>query len=413
MKQLFIQFYFLFIFYNLNAQFDCGERYKDKIFSQVKITEGIVYGENYTSKGILKTLKFDIYEPVGDTSSERAVLVFMHGGAYWYGDEKHPECTLMGNRLAKMGYVVISPNYRLEPSILSLLSNENMVKAVGRGIQDTKAIIRFLDKNILEDGNTWRLSRQNFFMGGASAGALNGLHLIFLDENDTLQNDWKTYLDEIGGLEGTSGTPGYSSKVAGIISISGALGDVNFMNNNQTPFVSIHNTKDPQIPFNSGHPYSIPILPNIDGANVLHQRAIELGIKNPFYIIPTLDHTAYESLGKAVQPYFDSTVFYMVNFMRDIMGCSEAIAIFQPKNIPNLRIYPNPGNEFFVIDTKSINAEIDKIQIFDITGKMIQEVNVNESITKIDANLYAPGLYLIQAIKTDGTLLGKTKWQKL
>jgi|JI10StandDraft_1071094.scaffolds.fasta_scaffold3107668_2 hypothetical protein len=60
-----------------------------------------------------------------------------------------------------------------------------------------------------------------------------------------------------------------------------------------------------------------------------------------------------------------------------------------------------------------VNAEIDKIQIFDITGKMIQEVNVNESITKIDANLYAPGLYLIQAIKTDGTLLGKTKWQKL
>ncbi len=56
MKQLFIQFCFLFIFYNLNAQIDCGERYKDKIFSQVKITEGIVFGENYTSKGILRTL---------------------------------------------------------------------------------------------------------------------------------------------------------------------------------------------------------------------------------------------------------------------------------------------------------------------------------------------------------------------
>jgi hypothetical protein len=312
-----------------------------------------------------------------------------------------------------MGYVVISPNYRLEPSILSLLSNENMVKAVGRGIQDTKAIIRFLDKNIMEDGNTWRLSRQNFFMGGASAGALNGLHLIFLDENDSLNNEWKTYLDEIGGLEGTSGTPGYSTKVAGVISISGALGDVNFMDNNQTPFVSIHNTKDPQIPFNSGHPYSIPILPIVDGANVLHQRAIELGIKNPFYVIPTEDHTAYESLGHAVQPYFDSTVFYMVNFMRDIMGCSEATAIFQPKNIPNLTIYPNPSSNYFILDLKTKNTEIEKIQIFDITGKLVQEVNINESITKIDAEIYTAGLYLIQAIKNDGTIIGKTKWQKL
>lgn len=413
MKSITILFSFLFICADLYAQIICGERYKDKIFSQVKLTEGIVYGENYTSKGQLKTLKFDIYEPVGDTASERAVLVFMHGGAYWYGDEKHPECTLMGNRLAKMGYVVISPNYRLEPSILSLLSNENMVKAVGRGIQDTKAIIRFLDKNILDDGNPWRLSRQNLFMGGASAGALNGLHLIFLDEMDTLPADWKNYLEEIGGLEGNSGTPGYSTKVAGIISISGALGDVNFMNNNSTPFVSIHNTKDPQIPFNSGHPYSIPLLPIIDGANVLHQRAMELGIKNPFYIIPTEDHTAYESLGHAVQPYFDSTVFYMTNFMRDIMGCSEATAIFTPQNSKNLIIYPNPGNQYFVLNLDGLIDEIASIQILDITGKLVQQHNIVFPQTKIEAISFEKGLYLVQAITNDGIIIGKTKWQKL
>lgn len=404
-------FLFLILGHSLSAQMDCGERYKNKIFDSVKVTSGIHYGENYTSTGALKQLKFDVYEPVGDTLSQRAALIFMHGGAYWYGDEKHPECTLMGYRLAKMGYVVISPNYRLEPSILSLLSNENMVKAVGRGLQDTKAMIRFLDKDITEDGNTWRLDRENVFVGGASAGALNGLHLIFLDEDDNLDSNWKNWLEEIGGLEGNSGTPNYSTNISGVISISGALGDVDFMNNNTTPFVSIHNTRDPQIPFNSGHPYSIPALPIIDGANVLHTRALELGIKNPFYIIPTEDHTAYENLGQAVQPYFDSTVFYMTNFMRDIMGCNEATGVFQNTNIPNLQLFPNPGNNYFMVKGEN-NKGISRINIVDISGRIIQSELIEQLPQKIGTENINIGLYFIELIDNEGQLIGKAKWQK-
>jgi hypothetical protein len=320
MVKILLQLLFVLLSFSLSAQ--CDGRYTQKLFKQVEVTYNIEYGRNTNSRGIAQPLGFDIYQPIDDTASLRAVLVMMHGGAYWVGKKNHAECTLIGQDLGRMGYVVISPDYRRENSPIALLSEELMIKAVGRGLQDTKAMIRYLYKSA-QEGNPYRIDTNKIFVGGASAGAINALHASYLDTADYIQPQWKQWLNEIGGLEGTTGNAGYSTNAAGIISISGALGDIKWMYNNNIPIAIIHNTRDPQIAYYYGQPYGIVLLPNLYGGSYIHKTADSLGIYNTFYSMPTEDHTAYEENGHRKQPYYDSTVFYMTKFMSKIIGCNH------------------------------------------------------------------------------------------
>lgn len=360
----------------------CDDRYVEKIFRQVDITYNIDYGRNMNSRGISEPLKFDIYQPQGDTASLRAVLVMMHGGAYWVGKKNHAECTLIGQDLGRMGYVVISPDYRRENTPLALLSEELMIKAVGRGTQDAKAMVRFLYKSAKE-GNPYRIDTNKIFLGGASAGAFNALHACYLEDSDSIQAQWRQWLQDIGGLEGTTGNEGYSTRVAGIISISGALGDIRWMYNNTTPLTIIHNTRDPQIPYYYGQPYGIVLLPFLYGGGYIHPVADSLGIYNTFYSIPTEDHTAYEENGQRKQPYYDSTVYYMAHFMRHIMGC-DAISTPIRQNVVAFNIFKNNtiyNNSLYLSD----NIVPTSLLLYDMAGHLVFQTNMPTTTLQLPA----------------------------
>jgi hypothetical protein len=183
----------------------------------------------------------------------------------------------------------------------------------------------------------------------------------------------------------------------GVVSISGALARASMMDNNNVPFVSVHNTKDPQIPFNSGQPYSITLLPIIDGANILHQKALALGIENPFYVIPTEDHTAYENLGARMQPYYDSTVFYMTHFMHGIYAKQyQTTGIRDLKNLQTVKIFPNPSNGKFCFEIPTQIAASTSLsyEITDISGRKIQDGFFNGASNYFDiSGNFSAGLY--------------------
>lgn len=393
-----ISSYFIVLFsiiqFPLHAQ-NCGNRYHQKVFNKTKVTYNIYFGENITSDNKVKQMKFDVYEPDGDTERLRPVLIMMHGGAYWSGDKNHHECSLLGDDLSKMGYVLISPQYRYEPSFLSLLNEEKMVKAVARGTQDSKAMVRFLFKDVMENGNTWGIDTSLIFIGGASAGALNALHATYLDDQDTMPETWKNWIEEAGGTDGTTAAVGYPYKVAGVISISGALARASFLDNEHVPFLCVHDTKDPQIPFNTGQPYGITTLPMIDGSNILHARALELGIENPFIFFPRKDHTSYENLGLRAQPMYDSTLTYIKNFMSDIY-CKkqEVTSIASQKQLLSLKIYPNPstGNIHIEIPENYKNLRSLNVFIYDNSGKLVLTKNM-ESSSIINMSNLSTGTY--------------------
>lgn len=72
-------------------------------------------------------------------------------------------------------------------------------------------------------------------------------------------------------------------------------------------------------------------------------------------------------------------------------------------------IYPNPGSDYFEIQFPS-QQKIDLISIYDVSGKLLQEINQIESQQKFKPSISEPGMYLIQ-VKI-GSQIHTLKWMK-
>ena len=113
----------LFIFSFIKSQ----TRYLDEIFEEVTITEDVVYGNAPDLPFIFLfewntydiDLDMDIYEPTGDTLTNRPVIVFIHSGAFFLGHNEADDVVALSTASAKRGYVAVSINYRLGLNILS------------------------------------------------------------------------------------------------------------------------------------------------------------------------------------------------------------------------------------------------------------------------------------------------------
>ena len=124
-------------------------RYLDEIFENVNKTEDVVYGNapdlpfifffEWNTQDI--DLDMDIYEPENDLESNRPVIIFLHTGAFFSGNNELDDVTDLSIASAKRGYVAVSMNYRLGLNVLSSYSGE---RAVYRGVQDLSAAIRYL-----------------------------------------------------------------------------------------------------------------------------------------------------------------------------------------------------------------------------------------------------------------------------
>jgi para-nitrobenzyl esterase len=334
----------LLLFFTLSQSYTqpCGDRYAKNIFTSFTRTPNIVYGENINAAGRIEVLKLDVFEPNNDELPLRPLLVLMHGGAYWSGMKNMNEVVIPCRELTKRGFVTAAVGYWIEPSFISLLFEDKMIKAVARGSQDAKAAVRYFYKDVIKNGNRFRIDTNFIFVGGWSAGSLNALHMAYPDDVHEMIPLYPEMVNEVGGIEGNSGNPGYSSNIAAVININDGLGSAEYMNTTTTPLVSVHNTGDPRIPFYQGKPYGLIMLPTVDGSMKIHEKAMELGIYNPFYIIDNDDHTSSDFFGIPVQPYLDSTLYYISMFTREVIGCNEVITSYPVNKIRELRIYPNP-----------------------------------------------------------------------
>lgn len=409
MKKVILCVSFVCIVATASAQCD-GGRFLNKIFPTVKSTKNIAYTTAINSGGYMQKVLMDVYEPANDTAQLRPLVIFEHGGAYWTGTKDYQSQIAMGEEFAKRGYVLSSATYRLESSFISLLFQELMLKAVARGVQDTKELVRYFYNSARDSSNPFRIDTTKIFLCGASAGSFNVMHAVYLDSSDNLNPQWRTWLDQVGGVFGNYDFINFGTDILGVVNINGALGDKSYLNNQQTNFLSVHNVHDPEIPFNRGKPYSIPTLMDVDGSNILHAQANLLGIYNPFYIIPTVGHTSFSTdfFGFVEQPYFDSTVWYMNNFFTHQLGCSTITSVKKPHQNKSINVYPNPTiDEFYLPEIQSYIGQI--ISITDITGKEVYRTIFNGKLISTKEIGLTKGLYLVQLTneKTNETNVAK------
>ena len=389
---------------------DCNNgRYQKPVFSRVQVINNIYYATKIQSDNKPIHLRYDIYQPAGDTLSERPIMLLIHGGAYLkLLDQSSPDIVLMCNYFAKLGYVAVSINYRQEPNPLSLLSGEKMVKAVGRALIDTKEAVDHLMLTY-QNGNPYRIDTSRAFIGGVSAGGVSSLFITFLDSLSMLPPQFQEWIIESNRIEADSILKHKFDlvKPKAAISISGAISDLSWIRNVGIDLFLNHGLADELVPYRTGKPFGLPDLPTLSGGKDIYPLAVQAGIRTFFEDWEGRGHVPFMNLdfGSIItlqlinQPILDSTLHNITRFIYPLLGCEEdkATSIRQNK-IADLKLFPNPSNGIFNIDMpKRNNNNEGYLQLFDLNGKLYVErkINPQESVLHFDENL-SSGQYFIK-----------------
>ena len=274
---------------NYVNQSENEQRYDSQIFESITITKEVRYGANVTLNGATTALFMDIYQPENDTEINRPLIVLAHGGSFISGDKS--DLTETASFLAKAGYVVASINYRLLDVTPTQLAFKQVVI---NAVVDMKAAVRFFNKDV-STTDTYKIDANNIFIGGYSAGAITALQYAYVNSDSELTtiggSPFVDYVNSKGGLEGGSGNETYSSSVKGVINISGALFNKNFINSDEPSLYSIHGTEDLVVPYLNGDLNSTGIL--TDGSGVLHPYATSIGLSSQLKTIENGKHDAF------------------------------------------------------------------------------------------------------------------------
>ncbi len=212
-------------------------RYRDVIFPNLTTTYGITYGSAPDLSGNPVTLTLDMYEPTSDTQTGRPAIVLVHGGSFIGGNSKQGGVVKLAKAFAQRGYVAVSINYRLlgtgEQCGQEDPPSPACTTAVLAAQHDAQAAVRWLRAN----ATIYGIDPARIAIEGTSAGAGTAI-AVAVNSTDP----------------GTSGNPGYSSKVEAAMAISAdwphSLASAYF-DAADSPIQMFNGTADTVVPFAS------------------------------------------------------------------------------------------------------------------------------------------------------------------
>jgi hypothetical protein len=316
-----MRFYIACLFLGLTLTASAQAKFLEEVFDGVTVTPNQIYGVNATilafpvaGQAIPQPLIMDVYEPAGDTSSLRPLVIFWHTGNFL----PHPQNGNIGGslrdsaaveicrRLARHGFVAASADYRLGWNPVAPSKDERvltLINAAYRGVQDANTCVRYWKKTVAEFGNPWRIDTSRIVHYGEGTGGYVGLNVGALDDYfkiPTASNGKFLLSDGMGNfvpmvLEGVNGdieakeygiNPGipflpfpvgdtlcyanhvnYSSDYAVGVNLGGAIGDSAWVDPGQPPVISVHTPYDPFAPYKEGL-VLVPIDPPLEVVEV-------------------------------------------------------------------------------------------------------------------------------------------------
>ena len=364
-------------------------RYKTYIFDEVSVTSDIVYGSNTNIFEENEELLMDVYTPAGDEAQDRALVIIAHGGSFLLGDKSDEGVVEFAGKLARMGYVAASINYRLGLSTNMFLDppdSLDAMAAVVRGMHDMKAAIRWFRKNVEIGGNQYGIDPEMVFIAGFSAGGFIVNQLAYLDQEDEMPEFTPDMPGLEGGIAGNSGNPGYGDEVIAGLNVAGALIDTAWIQPGDERLISTHGTADDVVPFgydtlSINFPGIEIVLGPVYGSSVIHERLDNLGIPNCF--------TAYQGQGHVPESndpaYFDTTFVKTRNFFSSII-CNETENCEYEELVTGITaittgpgsvsVYPNPFTSSITIESDKAEYKAGYYEIFGIDGVKITAGNI-------------------------------------
>jgi dienelactone hydrolase len=317
---------------------DSATRYKDIVFGASKSTLGIQFGTNLNLDGTTAVLLADLYEPVNDTSKLRPLVIFIHGGSLIGGSrgEMGTFCT----DFALRGYVAATIDYRL--GIEAPKSVTTGLEAILRGVQDAKAAVRFFRAK----GKDYGIDTAQIYIEGSSAGSMIAVHYAYWNDDEIPAEVNRA---KWGNLEGTSGNPGYSSGIKGIMNYCGAIMNPKWIDAGELPVANFHGLLDQIVPPDSG--VSTDFGFKLFGGVAIYRIATQLGIYTQGAFFPFMAHGGNE----------DSLRVYSSNFFYTLMS----LASTAPKNFTSMALSARSLNVFrydnYTCITTALDAAMNRV----------------------------------------------------
>ena len=295
-------------------------RFFQPFFAGVTVTPNVVYGSAVTYLGTTQTLLMDIYQPTGDASPERPVIIFAHGGGFVAGSRTDAYMVKVCTQFARMGYVTASIEYRLGFPLTGLrqpADTPQVARAAIRGMQDLRAAVRFFRADAA-GANLYRASASRIAVGGSSAGAFAALEVGYLDK--TSEVPAYVGLSTMGGIEGNSGNPGYNSYPLAVLNLSGATERPGVIEVGNAPLYSAHGTADATVPYLQGKVGSLLPPKYVYGSGRLNPYATSIGVPNQLRTLRGAGHVPFESTSAAGLAYADTVHRDMRAFLRPLLA---------------------------------------------------------------------------------------------
>ncbi|MGB0167474.1 MAG: alpha/beta hydrolase fold domain-containing protein, partial [Luteibaculum sp.] len=381
---------------------ECGTKFLEPTFPGVAVTEGIQFGSapqvvdlvgpTYTPVFQNQDLFFDLYQPIGDVSTKRPLIILAFGGAFVFGTRSDAYMVELCTRYAELGYVVASIDYRLTREIIALAPTQlfpnKAPEAVAKGMHDMRAAIRFFRNSALNEGNPYRINSEQIYVGGLSAGAFCATHAAYLDKESEVPAGLESFLEANGGLEGNSGTPGISSAVAGVISFSGALGEASWLEPGDVPIVSTHGTADEVVPYGEDSVTILGINYPVDGSSIIHMRANQVEVTNAFYTYQGASHAPESGQGAYLDTGFAFTKAFMYDRVCEYQKSLTNIREINAKQFA-ITVSPNPSSGLFSIEGMPANGE--EVELYNTAGIRVYKGQMHS--TQLDLTTVETGLY--------------------
>ncbi len=365
-----------------------GTRYLQPVFDSVHVTT-IQYGRNKGPAGDSISLMMDVYQPAGDPAAARPALVLAFGGVFISGDRT--QLRPLALEFARRGYVVSCIDYRIWPIfILGFPDSADIVDVSMKAMGDMRAAVRFMKSK--ED--QFRVDTNLVFAGGASSGSITAMTMAYLDPSDELPAYLQEVIELNGGLEGSSNnsTLSNSSKVRGVINLSGGMLDLSWLDAGEPVLASMHGTADDLVPYGYGLAAG---LVHLNGSSLIHPGLESKNIKNVLISVPGGGHSNIYSDPQYLS-YADSLIHEAARLFYPIV-CDEISTRFRDLDIQPAGFFPNPATDHIQLILKE-NRVPKTIRLTDALGRMVVEFSVTGSRIDFPSGQFLPGLYVLELI---------------
>lgn len=192
--------------------------YLSFVFEDYVLNSDIVYAKTKDEKGVEVDLALDIYQPQTDIEAS-PVIMLIHGGGLTSGDKANESIVKnLAEDYARMGYVVVVPNYRL-----GLTANQMSLE---NAMVDINCALKWIEEN----GVNYGMNIENIIVGGFSSGADIAINLCYTNKITDYNDD----------------------NIKAVIDISGSNLYYGIDSKKVKPCLIIHGTKDTTVPYSSG-----------------------------------------------------------------------------------------------------------------------------------------------------------------